>query len=274
MDRSVGIIGFGNMGSAIAERLDMPLSVFDLDALKTANLKDSVKALPSADLVVQNSDAVILAVKPQDFGTLMDMLKKTAQGTNKIFISIAAGIPTGYIEKALGNARVIRAMPNLPAKIGQGITALSRGAYASDDDLDFARKLFSALGKTLIVAENMLNAVTAVSGSGPAYVCYLLEKEGTPPTEEKQKQFLAEFTRAAQAIGFNPEQAALLVAQTYAGTLSFLQKTNITASGLREQVTSKGGTSEAALAVLRQGGSLGNAIKAAAKRADELSKKE
>lgn len=275
-DKKIGIIGYGNMGSAIAERINnFEISIFDEDKLKTKDLKSTIKVLLGAALVVQNSDVIILAVKPQDFESLLMLIKKSAAGTDKLYISIAAGITTGYVEKALGNARVIRTMPNMPAQIGEGITALSKGIYTTDADLKFSEELFSSVGKTLVVNENMMNAVTAVSGSGPAYVCYFLETEGLSPAavpREKQNKFLEEFIKAAQGVGFNLEQATQLVNQTFKGTIHFLQQKNVAPSQLCRRVTSKGGTTEAALAVLQQGGSLEEAIKAAVNRAKELSR--
>ncbi|MBL7151524.1 MAG: pyrroline-5-carboxylate reductase [Candidatus Omnitrophica bacterium] len=273
--KTIGIIGFGNMGSAIAKRLNIPLCVFDVDTLKTSNLRDTIRVVLSAALVVQESDIIILAVKPQDFVSLLDSIRKPAEGKDKLFISIAAGITTGYLERALGNVRVIRTMPNTPVEIGEGMIALSKGAYATDSDLQFTEKeIFGCLGKTLVVKENMLNAVTAVSGSGPAYVCYFLEKESINPATEKKNKFLNEFIEAAQGVGFSFEQATLLVKQTYEGTIRFLNEMNVAPSQLRERVTSRGGTTEAALVVLHNGGSLEEAVRAAFRRAQELSKKE
>ncbi|MFH0935337.1 MAG: pyrroline-5-carboxylate reductase [Candidatus Omnitrophota bacterium] len=271
--KTIGIIGFGNMGSAIAKRLDRPLSVFDVDTLKTSNLRDTIRVVLSAALVVQESEVIILAVKPQDVASLLDSIRKPAEGKDKLFISIAAGITTGYLESALGNVRIIRTMPNTPVEIGEGMIALSKGAYATDSDLQFTEKeIFSCLGKTLVVKENMLNAVTAVSGSGPAYVCYFLEREGINPATEKKNQFLKELIEAAQGLGFSFEEATLLVNQTYEGTIRFLREANVAPSQLRERVTSKGGTTEAALRELEKGHSLKEAVKAAWQRAKELSR--
>lgn len=271
--KTIGIIGFGNMGSAIAERLDRPLSVFDVDTLKTSNLRDTIRVALSAALVVQESEIIILAVKPQDVALLLDTIRKPAKGEDKLFISIAAGITTGYLESVLGNVRIIRTMPNAPVEIGEGMIALSKGSYATDGDLQLAREeIFGRLGKTLVVKEEMLNAVTAISGSGPAYVCYFLEREGINPETEKKNQFLKELIGAAQGLGFSFEEATLLASQTYEGTVRFLKEANIAPSQLRERVTSRGGTTEAALRELKNGHSLKEAVKAAWQRAKELSR--
>jgi pyrroline-5-carboxylate reductase len=272
MDYGVGIIGFGNMGSAMAERMrrvsynlkKIKILVFDKDAGKTGTIKTADVAKNIKDLV-QRVDTVILAVKPQDIDTALAEMKDIKRPN--LVISVAAGITTGYIEKALDNVKVVRAMPNLPAKIGKGMTGLCAGKSAVGD-LDWSENLFCSLGAVLIVEETMMNAVTAVSGSGPAYVCYFLEKE----SGRKKHQFLLKFRDAAQKVGFTKKETALLVDTTFSGTVAFLKKTNTSPADLIKQVASKGGTTEAALMVLQNGGSLEEAVLAAKKRAEELSK--
>ncbi|MGE5197507.1 MAG: pyrroline-5-carboxylate reductase family protein, partial [Deltaproteobacteria bacterium] len=176
MNRRIGIIGFGNMGSAIAKLLkaDYRIFVFEKDASKTNGLADIQAASGIAD-VVNKVDTVILAVKPQDFDAVLDEIRTCSNLTDKLFISIAAGITTQYMEKTLGVARVIRAMPNMPAKIGLGITCLSKGRFATEEDFDFTQDLFLYLGETLRIEERMMNAATAISGSGPGYCYDLIE---------------------------------------------------------------------------------------------------
>lgn len=262
------------MGSAIARRLKGQYTLWVCDK-DTSKLRDiAAEVLLAADLV-QRSEVVILAVKPQDFSEILELIKKVGVGKDKLFISIAAGITAAYIEQNLPQARVIRVMPNLPAQVGEGITALSKGALASLEDLDIAAEIFGYLGKTIIVDEGMMGAVTAISGSGPAYVCFFLESKGLSaanvPSALSDK-FLAEFKEAAEALGFSPQEAKLLVEQTYKGTISLLKKKGALPSELRCQVTSKGGTTEAALEVLSAGGSWTEAALAAKKRAEELSR--
>jgi len=263
--KNIGIIGFGNMGSSIAERLktNYQIVVFDKDKDKTKNLEGIEAADNTIDLLKQ-IETVILAVKPQDFDSVLNEIKDYTKG--KLIISIAAGITTDYVEKILGIARVIRGMPNLPARIGEGITCISKGKFTTEEDFDFAENLFAYLGKTLRTQEAMMNAATAISGSGPAYVCNYLESK-----KEKEK-FLNDFQSAAETIGFNTEQAALLVNTTFSGTIEFLRKTKLAPSELKKQVASKGGATEVALEILEAGGTLEEAIKAAKERAGELSK--
>lgn len=279
MHETIGIIGYGNMGSAIAEQLkkDYQICVFDKDELKTRGLKGAINGVLETALVVQNSGIIILAVKPQDFETLLALIKNSAAGPDKLYISIAAGITTGYIEKYLGIARVIRVMPNILLKAGMAITCLSKGKFATERDLEFTENLFTYMGETLAIKEELINAATAVSGSGPAYVCHYIETgliDANNVSEEKKAVFLGDFKKAAKDVGFSEEEAYFLVSNTFNGTINFLKKTKISAQELRKQVTSKGGTTEAALGILQNGGSLGVAVKAALKRAEELSKKE
>jgi pyrroline-5-carboxylate reductase len=254
------------MGSAIAERIKdkYAVAVFDKDTKKTVGLSGIEAAVNIADLV-KSADAVILAVKPQDFGNLLSEIRDFLE--NKLIISIAAGITTAYIEKKLDAARVIRTMPNLPAKIGKGMICLCKGRLADNKDLIFTEKLFTPLGKTLVLNEDMMDAATAVSGSGPAYVCEYLE------SGKSKQAFLNDFRSAAKAIGFRPQEAALLVNTTFSGTIAFLKKTKLLPLELKNQVASKGGTTEAALEVLHKGGPLSEAIKAALRRAKELSRR-
>lgn len=262
MNKKIGIIGFGNMGGSIAEQLKSNYQIFIFDK-EPAKIKGAVGVIvaDSAVSLVNKVDVVVLAIKPQDFDALLNEIKPAAK--NKLIISIAAGITTGHIEGVLGVAEVVRAMPNMPLRVGSGITCLARGKFASQEDFDFAQDLFEYMGETLCIEEKMMNAATAVSGSGPAYVCYFIDKE--------RVVFLNDFQTAAHAVGFDADDARALVKSTYDGTISFLNKTKISPQELITQVTSKGGTTEAALTVLNQGGSLLEAVKAACLRAEELS---
>lgn len=277
MNKNIGIIGFGNMGRAIAERIkpEYKVYIFDKDDNKTKNLSliEIARDIPG---LVRCSDVVILAVKPQDFAGVLAGIKDWIGA--KLVISIAAGITTNYIQKALDRgARVIRVMPNMPAKIAQGISCLSRSGLASKKDLDLADKLFGYLGQTVKIKEELMNSATAVSGSGPAYVLRYLKTERInihKIPKEKKESFLNDFQKSAQGVGFTFGQAKVLTEAVFSGTVSFLRKTKIAPGDLIKQVASKGGTTEAALRVLDSGGSLSEAVQAAKARADELSGKD
>ena len=212
------------------------------------------------DNLVTKSSILILAVKPQDFDEALGALKGLVKKSHLI-ISIAAGITTKYIENKLGNRpRVIRAMPNLPAVISQSMTAVSRGKYASENDLKTACKIFENIGKVLVVEEKLINAITATSGSGPGYVYFLMEQ----------------MIEAAKKIGLTEEVATHLVTETFLSSAHLLEAHGATPKELREKVTSKGGTTHAALEVFskrKTGMTFEHALKAALKRAHQLSRR-
>jgi len=276
--KKIGIIGFGNMGSVIARRLaaqkdEYEVFVFDKEKSKLANL-DGIKAAKDIrDLAVQ-VEVIILAVKPQDFNHILKDIRGSTE--NKLIISIAAGISTSRIEKLLGKVRVIRVMPNIGAKVAESVTCLCKGALATDDDLELAQELFYYLGAVRTIDEAMMNAATAISGSGPAYVFYFIENNTWDPEnipEHARHDMMRRLEKAAQGLGFSTEDAAFLAANTTNAAISLLHKTKLPAPELRKQVTSKGGTTEAALEILTRGGSWEEAAQAALKRAQDLARR-
>ena len=264
------------MGQAIGERLkaEYPVYVFDKDKEKTRNLSGISVADDSIDLI-NKVDVVILAVKPQDFDGVLSEMKSVVR--DKLVISIAAGITTGYIEKFLGEAKVIRVMPNIGVRIGEAESSLCKGKNAKDEDLNFVKELFNYLGKTWIMKEEMINAATAISGSGPAYIYYDMEVKNIDPLNvpKRVKQgYIERLRKAAEKVGFDSQTAAGLATSTTASSLDLAVETGIPPAELIKQVASKGGTTEAALKILAEGGSWEQAAEAALKRAKELSKKE
>jgi len=274
----IGIIGFGNMGSAIAERIKNKyrVFVFEKDVSKTNNLSAISVTISIKDLV-DKSDIIILAVKPQDFDQVLSGIK--ASIGKQLIVSIAAGITTGYIEKILGKVRVIRVMPNICARIGQAESSLAKGKHAVDADLKSAERLFGFLGKTWIMAEKKIDAATAISGSGPAYIFFDMEKNNYDPrnlSEETKNDYVQRLTKAAEKVGLDHNIASNLSACTTASSISLSIVSwdkGIKPAELKEQVTSKKGTTEAALKIIAKGGTWPQAAKAALKRARELAKK-
>ncbi len=258
----VGILGGGNMGEAIAVAIkkDFALSVCEQDNAKATFLKKKL-GLRLTDLkdLLTSSSVIILAVKPQNFEEVLSELK-SYNISKKLFISIAAGITTEFIQERLGEKiKVVRAMPNLPAKVKAAMTGLCAGSKATSVDLNLANRIFSLIGEVVIVDETFMDAVTAVSGSGPAYVFLFLE-------------ILQE---AAKSLGLDDKTSAVLVYQTLLGSLKLYAHEMEDPAILRERVTSKGGTTEAALKVLNEKNFaviLIEAIKRAQQRAKELSK--
>jgi pyrroline-5-carboxylate reductase len=266
MKKTIGIIGGGNMGTAILKGLIENklcpadyISVCELDNKRAVDLKRAYK-VSTGDLntVISNAEIIILAVKPQDMESVLSQIRQTE---GKLFISVAAGLTTKFFEKQLGGkVRVIRAMPNLPALIGKGITGYCAGQFVKEGDEGNAGLILEALGGAIRFKESEMDAVTAVSGSGPAYVFFFVEQ----------------WIDAAVKLGLNQREARYLVHQTVRGSAEFLKDSINDVSGLRAMVTSKGGTTEAAMKVFLKGDKLGklmkDALTAAKKRAGELAK--
>lgn len=277
MKKTIGIIGFGNMGSSIVGNLKpqgdkYEIWVFDKDKNKIISLSGVNIAENNIDLV-SKVDTVILAIKPQEFSGVLIEIKNNVK--EKLIISIAAGITTEHIERRLGGARVMRAMPNMPARVGAGVTCLCKGRFASENDFYLAQRLFYCLGKTLKIEEKMMNMATVISGSGPAYFYDFIESQRIDYrniSEQIKRNFIDSLEKAAESLGFNIAEAAFLAATTINGSEALLKKTNLSPGELKEQITSKGGVTSTALDVLHKGGSLEEAVRQALRRAEELSK--
>ncbi|MDI6758964.1 MAG: pyrroline-5-carboxylate reductase [Candidatus Omnitrophota bacterium] len=272
MKEAIGIIGFGNMGSVIAQRLKKKykIVVFDKDKGKTRPLI-RIKAADSLLELVRNTNVLILAVKPQEIDEVLSGIRGSQGG--KLVISIAAGIPISYIEKRLVNAAVVRVMPNLAICVSKGMSCLCKGRHTAKLELDFAQKLFDNLGLTLKIKEGLMNAVTAISGSAPGYLYKLLQsKKKIEWMEYSKNDFLPKLFSAAQSLGFTVSQAKVLAETTVLGSLALLRQSGLSPKKLCLKVASKGGTTEAGLNILDKGGSLEEAAKAALKRANEIEK--
>ena len=267
INKKIGIIGCGNMGEAILSRLSESLEkstmimVSEFDAARRNYIWDKYKIIVTVDnnLVVKNSDIIIIAVKPKDFDGLLNGEIAIGATPEKLIISIAAGITTKHIESVVGkDVPVIRMMPNMPAVIGRAVSSLSAGSAAKKSDIDTAKDIFRAIGDVIEVDESLLDAVTAVSGSGPAYFFYLMEA----------------LTEAAEDIGLPAEIAKQLVLKTAVGGTLLAEYLKEDPAVLRAKVSSKGGTTEAAVGVFeakRFKSIVKAAVKAAKKRSKELS---
>ncbi len=264
----IGFIGGGNMAEAIVSSLlqkkrAIPgaVTVADISPERRNYLTRTYGVTATADNTeaILGSDVIVLAVKPQQMPMVLAEMKGLLADT-QLIISIAAGIRIISITEALGHTGVVRAMPNMPARAGQGITGWTATPKVTDMQKDRARGILGSMGKEIYFDnEADLDKVTAVSGSGPAYVFYFLEC----------------FINAGVRIGLSPEAAEELAKETLYGTVHFLESSGNTPAELRAAVTSKGGTTERALEVLQEGGFsrlIGDAVKAALKRAGELGK--
>ncbi|MCA9393404.1 MAG: pyrroline-5-carboxylate reductase [Candidatus Omnitrophica bacterium] len=258
----IGMIGAGNMGSAILAGIvkGHRVAVCEADAARGRRLKRQfpIELLDLPELC-RRARVLILAVKPQVFEEVLTAIRPHVRKSH-VVVSIAAGITTPYIEKRLPpGTRVIRTMPNLPAQVGRGVTGICAGKFATQADTNLARRLFASVGKAVTLDESLIDAVTAVSGSGPAYVFLFLEG----------------WIKASTRLGLSEQLSREMVIETCAGALELLMESGEEASTLRERVTSKGGTTAAALqefSAAKWEQTIYQAIKAARRRAKELSR--
>lgn len=230
------------------------LHVVEPSAARRAELASAIPGLSIGDAPVPEVDAV-LAVKPDIVATVLPGL--AAAGVRRV-VSIAAGVRAATIEAGLAEgAVVVRCMPNTPALVGQGAAAVAAGAHAGPADLEWASEILSAVGTVVVVDEADLDAVTGLSGSGPAYVFHLVEA----------------LIAAGVAEGLDPATADALARQTLLGAATLLSTSGEDPAVLRENVTSKGGTTAAGLAVFASADFIGlvaDVVRAAAERSREL----
>ncbi|MDH3463464.1 MAG: pyrroline-5-carboxylate reductase, partial [Acidimicrobiia bacterium] len=242
---SVAVLGVGAMGEALVSGLlragwgpsEVSLCVRRMERGDVLANQTGCTVSLDAREAVRDRDVVVVAVKPRDVVALIEPLAAVLT-RDQLVLSLAAGVTTGSFESILGGSRVVRAMPNTPAIIGEGVTGLAGGSRASADDLDKARTVLGAVGNVRIMDESLLDAVTAVSGTGPAYVFLLAEA----------------LTDAAIREGLPRDIAESFVNQTVRGAGHLLTATEKTPSELRAQVTSPGGTTAAAVHVLEERG--------------------
>ncbi|MDB4964232.1 MAG: pyrroline-5-carboxylate reductase [Myxococcales bacterium] len=263
---TIGFIGGGNMAEALirglvrgghiaADRISVSGPRQErLDELEAAY---AIKVTTDNREVARTSGIVVLAVKPQILDkVLRDIGEHLAAGT--LVISIAAGVDTEAIETAVAEGvRVVRAMPNTPALVGAGATAIAPGRHSSEADLATAKAMFDAVGISVVLEEHHLDAVTGLSGSGPAYIFLILEA----------------LSDAGVKVGLSRRNAQRLAAQTVMGSAKMLLETDEHVGHLKDMVTSPGGTAIAGLHTLEEGGlrtTLINAVETATKRAREL----
>ena len=264
----IAILGTGSMGGAILTGLRQPgVSVEGLRA--TTHSDASAAELRSQGIeargIEHDADAnvwavtdarlVLLGVKPAQIAGLLAEIAPSLH-SEALVVSVAAGVTTEAMQAVVPNA-VVRAMPNTPALIGRGVTGISGGSRATTAHLALADDLFRTVGTVVELPESQIDALSTISGSGPAYVFLLIE----------------EFTRAAEAMGFDENVASLLVQQTVLGAALLLDSTGDEPAELRRRVTSPKGTTEQAIAVLQQADLAGlftRATQAALQRARQL----
>lgn len=265
---NIGFIGAGNMATALVKGLvesglydpkDVLASDVSREQLKKISGGFGIRTLQDNNDLVRESSIVLLAVKPQSMGEVLEEIREGVR-EDHLVISIAAGIPLKMIHDALGeNVAVIRAMPNTPALILSGMIALASRPGVSPENMDTAQRIFGAVGKTVVIDEEMMDAVTALSASGPGFVFRIMEC----------------FVEAGECVGFDRETSTLLVLQTFLGAARLANESDKSLSHLREMVTSPGGTTEAGLGILERKGLkevIISAVRAARDRGIELGK--
>lgn len=257
----IAFIGAGKMAEALIARLNSHRLIaadVDLGRLKYIGKKYKIRTTESNPSAYNYADVVILAVKPQNMEAVSNQLLR---GTRwKLIISIAAGVPLKYLEKKFPGVPVIRAMPNNPCMVGAGITALAKGKKASLRNLETARKIFEAVGEVIEVPEKWMDAVTGLSGSGPAFAYLVIEA----------------LTAGGVRAGLPKKVSEKLALQTVIGAAETVKKTGIPPQKLREMVTSPGGTTIEGLAVIEKymtAKALSLAVHAAAKKSKLLGRK-
>lgn len=264
--RRLGFLGAGNMSGALIKGL-LHGKVLAADRITASDVKPErleqlrgkhgIRTTEDNGRLVRDVDVLVLAVKPQSIDKVLTEIGSDVR-SDQLVVSVAAGVPIEALEARLpAGSRVVRAMPNTPATVQAGATAIAGGAHAHEDDLRVARELFEAVGRVVVLDEGLLDAVTGLSGSGPAYVMLIIEA-------------LAD---GGVKVGLHRDTALLLAAQTVFGSASLLLETGEHPGRLKDMVTSPGGTAIAGLHTLESGAlrkTLIDAVETATKRAAEL----
>jgi pyrroline-5-carboxylate reductase len=264
--KRIGFLGAGNMAAALIKGL-LHGNVLPPDKIVASDVKaerlehlraaHGIKTTTDNHALLRESDVVVLAVKPQVIDKVLTEVGADVRG-DQLVVSVAAGVPVEALEGRLpAGSRIVRAMPNTPATVQAGATAIAGGAHASNDDLRVARELFEAVGRVVVLDESLLDAVTGLSGSGPAYIMVIIEA-------------LAD---GGVKVGLHRDTALVLAAQTVFGAAKLLLETGEHPGRLKDMVTSPGGTAIAGLHTLESGAlrkTLIDAVEAATKRSGEL----
>ncbi|MFL5321744.1 MAG: pyrroline-5-carboxylate reductase [Myxococcaceae bacterium] len=264
--QKIAFLGAGNMAEALIKGLLASGTANPEDITATGRRSERLEPLAKAYGVktsldnlaaARDADVIVLSVKPQAMGKLLTQVAP-AIDHRKLVISVAAGVPIAALERKLGaGSRIIRAMPNTPALVGAGACAIAAGESATAEDLQLATALFKAVGVCVTTEENLLDAVTGLSGSGPAYIFLIIEA----------------LSDAGVKVGLPRYTALELAAQTVLGSAKLLIDTGTHPGSLKDAVTSPGGTAIAGLHTLEAGGlrtTLINAVESATRRAKEL----
>ena len=267
MDKKIAFLGAGSMAEALISGLaaregSHPENIWISNRsndTQLARLQQEYGVTPSRDLssLLNGSDVVIIAVKPKDVLAILTQVKKYLR-KDMLLISVAAGISTASLKSIVEiDMPIIRAMPNTSAAVGKSATALCGNEYVKDKDKQLAKEIFGTVGMAVYTEEDKMDAVTGLSGSGPAYIYYLIEA----------------MQQSAEQIGLEPQDAQRLIIQTLMGAAEMVHTSDKTPQTLRKEVTSPGGTTEAGIRILEEKGvkeALIECIKKATHRSSEM----
>ena len=263
--KKILFIGSGNMASAIANGVISSgqiapelIYLYDKNPNQYEKFNSSCQIASSLSSAFSLADYVFLSIKPQNVNEILSIIKDFDY-KSKIFISICAGITIESIEKQLPQARIVRTMPNTPLLIGQGVTALCKNDFVSDDEFEFVKRIFASSGKVFEINEGDINALTALTSSSPAYI-YLFAKA---------------LKEGAEKLGFSYNSTVEMICATLIGSASMILQSEKSLDDLISMVKSPNGTTERALNVFEDkhfAEIVCQAMDACAKRAEELSK--
>jgi pyrroline-5-carboxylate reductase len=268
IDRPIAILGAGNMGSALMKgiinaKLTPPKKIIasDVNLAKLQSLATEwkVRTTPEIKEAVREADIILLCVKPQTLSQVLEMVKESIQ-PNHLVISIVAGMRISFIQQMLGmNLGIVRAMPNIAATVDEGAAAVAFGKHVTADQQKIAISIFEAVGEIVVVAEDQLDAVTGLSGSGPAYIYMVIEA----------------LIDGGVKMGLSRDISTKLAIQTVLGSAKLAKSSGLHPAILRDQVTTPGGTTINAIHELESHGlrsMLIDAVATATHRSEELSK--
>ncbi len=244
MNKKIGFIGAGKMANAIIKGIidskyctpeNMYVSDLNKKALESMQIEFALNTTTNNSEVVQNADVLIFAVKPFVLKDVIKELKPFITGKHLV-ISIAAGIPISAIEEIVESTPVIRVMPNTPALVNEGMSAVCKGKLASEDDVKIASDIFKSVGKVIETEEKYIDIITAISGSGPAFYYYIID----------------EIAKAGESLGLDYDTCLKLSAQTAFGAAKMIMDTDVSPEQLITNVTTPGGCTEVGNITLKE----------------------
>lgn len=261
--KTIAVIGAGNMGGAIIGALAKD-SGFGKENIYVYDkfIKDEIKNLGVNCVSVKEAicaECIILAVKPNILKDVCEEIRNLCDISEKVFISIAAGVKIQTLERFLSSDKIIRVMPNICLTAGEGMCVMCKDGGVSDDELSFAKSIFDLAGKTIVIKEDLIDACTAINGSGPAYVFMFMEA----------------MADAAVSLGIDRKTAYELSAQTVLGSAALMLESGLHPAELKDRVCSPGGTTIEAVKALENTGfrnAVFSAVNACAEKAKEMSK--